>query len=139
MLVKKILASIPNSIRTIRRLSVSSLNNDLSFQQFRILNLTREGMGQTQMAQNLQVSVAAVSKAVDGMVKKGLLEREQGEDRRCSKLTITAEGAKAHRLVRGQVEKELEKHFKKLTPKEQSDLSRGLDVLDKLMGYVNEK
>jgi DNA-binding MarR family transcriptional regulator len=136
---KKILSSIPNSIRTIRRLAAGSLNKDITFQQFRVLNLTFEGQGQTQMSQTLQVSMAAISKMVDPLVKRGLLERGEDIDRRCSKLKLSVKGAKARKLVTKQVEKTLDKNFAKLTKKEQSDLKKGLDVLDKLMGYINEK
>ncbi len=139
MLSKKILASIPRSIRTIRRLAASSLKSEITFQQFRILNLTFEGMGQTQMSQNLQVSMPAISKIIDQLVKRGLLERETGTDRRCFKLKLTSEGTKIRKLVTNQVAKVVDKNFSKLTKIEQADLNRGLDVLDKLMGYINEK
>lgn len=139
MLSKKILESLPYSIRTIRKISASSLDSDLTFQQFRILTLVHEGMGQTQMSQNLQVSMAAISKIVDFLVKKKLVEREQGEDRRCFKLKLTKEGEKKRKVVHDQVASELDRNFKKLTKKEQTDLKNGLLVLDKLMDYVNEK
>lgn len=139
MLSRKILSSIPNSIRTIRRLAAGSLESDITFQQFRILNLTYEGMGQTQMSQNLQVSMAAISKMVDSLVKRGLLIREQGADRRCLTLKLSPEGLRIRKVVTGQVEKTFEKNLKKLTKEEQHDLKKGLDVLDKLTGYVNEK
>lgn len=139
MLSKKILESIPNAIRTIRCLGAGSLNKDLTFQQFRILNLTHLGMGQTQMAQTLQVSMAAISKIVDSLVKRKLLVREQGEDKRCIKLRLTKEGEKIRKAVQDQVARHLEKSFRKLTKDEQRDLKKGLDVLDKLMGFVNEK
>lgn len=139
MLSKKILSSIPNSIRTIRRLAAGSLESDITFQQFRILNLTFEGMGQTQMAQNNQVSMAAISKMVDALVKRGLLIREQGEDRRSLTLKLSPEGSRIRIVITGQVEKKLDKNFNKLSKEEQKDLKKGLDVLDKLMGYVNEK
>lgn len=139
MLSKKIISSIPPAIRTIRRISASSLGSEITFHQFRVLNLVFEGMNQTQMSQNLQVSMAAVSKIVDLLVKKDLLNREACEDRRCVKLSLTREGEKLRKHVRTSVQKELEKHFKKLTTKEQTDLNNGLDVLDKLMGFLNEK
>lgn len=137
-MISRILTSIPRSIRTIRRVSADLLNSDLTFQQFRILNLVNEGMGQTQMAQNLQVSMAAISKIVDLLVKRGLLKRETGEDRRCLNLSLTAEGKKVLKCVKSQVEKKIEVHYKKLTEKEKSELEKGLIVLDKLMGFLNE-
>lgn len=139
MLSNKILESIPYASRTIRQLSAGSLNADLTFQQFRILQLTYDGMGQTQMAQTLHVSMAAISKVVEALVHKNLLMREQCEDRRCHKLTLTREGVKVRKAIHDQVARKLEKNFKKLSTAEQRDLKKGLEVLDKLMGFVNEK
>ena len=138
MLAKKILRSIPYSIRVLRRLSAHSLDGEITVQQFRILNLANEGMGQTQMAHALQVSMAAVSKMVDPLVKIGLLTRSPGADRRCHHLKLTPEGKKLHKRVKQQVEKVLSRNFDRLTKEERSDLERGLDVLDKLMGFQNE-
>lgn len=138
-MIPSILTSIPRAIRTIRRVSASELKDDLTFQQFRILNLVSEGMGQTQMAANVQVSMAAISKIVDLLVNRGLLKRETGEDRRCHNLILTAEGKKVLKTVKGQVEKKIEVHYKKLTEKEKSELEKGLKVLDKLIGFLNEK
>jgi DNA-binding MarR family transcriptional regulator len=96
-------------------------------------------MGQTQISQNLQVSVAAVSKLVDLLVKRELVKRDPGEDRRSHRLTLTREGEKLRRKVHDAVARELQRNVKKLSKQELSDLKRGLSVLDKLMGYVNEQ
>ena len=138
-MIPSILTSIPRAIRTIRRVSASELKNDLTFQQFRILNLVSEGMGQTQMAQNVQVSMAAISKTVEQLVAQKLLKREIGEDRRCHKLILTTEGKKVLKHVKAQVEKKIEVHYKKLSSKEKTELAQGLKVLDKLIGFLNEK
>jgi DNA-binding MarR family transcriptional regulator len=138
MLSKKILHSIPKSTWTLRRLSVDVMSDEVTFQQFRILNQVFEGMGQSQISQNLQVSPPAVSKMVEALVVKKLLIRKQGKDRRCLNLSLTRKGLKIRMLVAEQVEKVLDEKFKKLTPTEKSDLNRGLEVLDKLMGFINE-
>lgn len=139
MLAEKILSTVPLSIRALRKLSSESLHEDITVQQFRILVMTEEGMGQTQMANTQQISMAAVSKMVDHLVKQGLLKRSPGADRRCLQLSLTAEGKKIHKRVTGHIKKVLDAKFDKLTKEEQSDLQKGLDVLDKLMGMVNEK
>lgn len=138
MLSKKILETIPYSIRTIRRLA-GSYSGDLTFQKFRILTLVNEGMGQTQISQTTQVSMAAVSKIVESLVQLKLLVREQGEDRRSLKLKLTKEGEKVRKNIHEQIGRELDKNLKKLTKKEHEELKKGLLVLEKLMGLVNEK
>ncbi len=91
------------------------------------------------MSQNLQVSMAAISKMVDILVKRGFLIREPAVDRRCLTLKLSPEGLRIKKVVTGQVEKILDKKIKNLTKEEQNDLIKGLDVLNKLMGFVNEK
>lgn len=138
MLSKKILETIPYSIRTIRKLA-GTYSGDLTFQKFRILTLVNEGMGQTQISHSSQVSMAAVSKMVDTLVKSKLLVREQGKDRRSFKLKLTKEGEKVRKNIHDQVGRDLDRNFKRLTKKEQEELNKGLLVLEKLMGLVNEK
>ena len=99
------LPSIFISIRTIRRLAAASLNHEITFQQYRVLGLAYEGQGQTQMSQTLQVSVAAISKMIDPLVKRGLLTREAGNDRRCLKLKLSPEGLRIKKAVTGKLEK----------------------------------
>lgn len=122
-----------------RRLIFGSLDDTMTLQQFRILNQVDLGLGQTQISQNLQVSMAAVSKMVNVLVQKELIVREVGENRRCVKLSLTARGLKVRNTINSQVERVLNKHFKKLTESEKSELSKGLEILDKLMGYINEE
>lgn len=138
MLSSRILETLPHSIRIIRKLVARSLTRDVTFQQFRILSLSHEGMGQTQMAQNLQVSTAAVSKVVDQLVRLKFLKKTPGEDRRCTELSLTKEGERIRKRVRNEVEHKIENQFNKLTRSEQKDLLRGLEVLHKLMGHVDE-
>lgn len=139
MLAKKILDYIPVSIRTIRRLFAQTIDTDLTFQQFRILYLVSDGMGATQMSHALNVSTAAISKIVEALLQKGYLTKEQGDDRRSQKLILTRLGDKTLKSSRKKVATELDKNIKKLSQKEQQELFRGLDVLHKLMEYVNEK
>lgn len=141
MLVNKLQTVLPEVGRTMRSLAHHSLREEHgpSLQQFRILELTHQGLSQTQMAHFLQVSMAAISKLVDSLVKHGLLERIQCADRRCLQLKLTPEGKKIHKKVSSQIEKTIDKHVVKLTKEEVSDLEKGLAVLDKIMGMINEK
>jgi DNA-binding MarR family transcriptional regulator len=139
MTAQKILDNIPIAIRTLRRLSASSLDKEVTFQQLRILILTHEGMGPTQIASTMLISTAAVSKMVDTLVRKKFLLREAGEDRRCLKLILTAKGNRIRKTVRRHVENELEINLKKLSKSEQAELESGLTVLSKLMELLNEK
>ncbi len=141
MLATKLQTIMPEVGRTMRSLANHSLRDEVgpTVQQFRILQLTHLGLSQTQMAHFLQVSMAAVSKLVDSLVKSGFLERIQCADRRCLQLKLTPEGRKIHKKVTSHIEKAIDKQVVKLTKEEVSDLEKGLTVLCKIMGMINEK
>lgn len=78
-----------------RQLQVVS-NDRLSFSQLRLLKLVSVTDGYTisDVASFLRVSNAAASKAVDRLVRRGLLERREGaEDRRVVELCVTEAGS----------------------------------------------
>lgn len=141
MLANKLQTVLPEVGRTMRSLTNLSLHEEEgpSLQQFRIIELTHQGLSQTQMAHFLQVSMAAVSKLVDSLVKHGFLERIQCTDRRCLQLKLTPQGRKIHKKVTSHIEKTIDKQVVKLTKEEVSDLEKGLTVLSKIMGMINEK
>ena len=138
MLSKSILSVVPLSIRTIRRLTAAAITVPLSFQQLRILILIKEGKGQTEMAELLQVSTAAISKMISQLESKDYALRTPGKDRRSLDLKLTTQGTKVLNKVFGKLENQFEMNIKRLSKQEQTDLGKGLLVLEKLMGFVNE-
>lgn len=138
MLAKLILDSIPGSIRVIRKLSVEYMDDSVTFNQLRILRLVKDGMSQSQIAETLQISMAAVSKSIDGLSNKKMLVRRPGKDKRCHQLVITSLGLKNLNKLLGQVEIKLQEGIKQLSPSEREELSRGLHTLDKLMLIMKE-
>lgn len=138
MLAKKIHESIPRAIRSLRSMAVSVLDGSLTFHQTRILYLIKEGFGQSQIAETLQVSPAAVCKVMHQLTEHGLITMVPGEDRRARHLTLTAEGTKKFSAFSKQIEKKLNKHIDGLTLQEKEDLMKGLSVLDKLFGQIKE-
>ena len=139
MLSKSILSVVPISIRTIRRFSAKELKGPLTFQQLRILFLVRDGKGQTEIAEALQVSSAAISKVISQLVTKKFAIRAPGKDRRSIELKLTPQGKKITGQVSDKLADRFEKNIKRLSKKEQTDLKHGLAVLEKLMGFVNEE
>ena len=139
MLEKKLLVSIPTAIRIIRRLSLAKVGKTLSLQQLRVLMLVSEEKGQAEMSDQLYISPAAVSKMVDSLVNKNLIIRKPGKDARCKTLKLTPEGKKTLGSVSSYVEDQLGLGLNCLTVKELTELDKGLTVLDKIMGIVNEQ
>lgn len=138
MIPKKLLTSIPLSIRTMRRLTAECLDGSITIQQFRVLKLVEEGMGQTEMADTLQVSMAAISKMINGLVEKKLVDRRPGKDRRCQMLKLTSQGNKILKVVTDHVAKRFEIGLKQLSLKEKTELQRGLEILEIYMQFMKE-
>jgi DNA-binding MarR family transcriptional regulator len=138
MPARKIIENVPRSIRVLRRITVSVLDGSLTFHQMRVLYLIKEGLGQSQIAESVQVSAAAVCKLMHQLTEKGYITMAPGKDRRERQLTLTKEGARILAAVNRQIEKKLNKGFETLTEKEKEDLDKGLDVLEKLMSHIKE-
>jgi len=138
MIEKKILSILPSAMCTIRKLSHEMVESSMTLPQLRVLFFIEKGMGQTEMAEVLQVSSAAVSKMIHSLVDKSYATRETLDDRRRVGLKLTREGKKVLTLVSGTLEKTLATNIKKLSSKEYTQLSEGLKVLEKLMGFIHE-
>lgn len=138
MLSQDILRTIPQFIRVIRRLSTDQLDGAITLQHLRILILVSEGMGQSQMAETLQISLPAISKMVNGLVQRKLILTTPGVDRRCLKLKLTTKGKTTLNAVRREVEKEMTEALKNLSTSQCLELEKGLKVLDKLMIHLKE-
>lgn len=138
MSAAKVLESIPRAIRLLRKLTVEVLDGSLTFHQTRILFYIKEGFGQSQIAESLLVSPAAVCKVIHQLSEKGFISMCPGEDRRERQMDLTKEGSKILSAVSKQVEKKLNKGIDTLSNHERDDLMKGLHVLDKLIGQIKE-
>jgi DNA-binding MarR family transcriptional regulator len=111
----------------------------LTFSQLKLLNLIAhtEGHTITDVAAFLGVSNAAASKAVDRLVRRGLLNRtEAASDRRAVELSVTPEGKKLLTEYEGVVHTALNELFGGLSPKELRDTARLLDRLSISMADI---
>jgi DNA-binding MarR family transcriptional regulator len=138
MLSKKLLESIPKSIRVIRKLSTESLAGALTLQQIRVLNRINAGEGQTEMADNLQVSLAAISKMVGGLTRKKFIQSKTGTDRRTHIHTLTPKGKQTLDKITKYITAKLDIGIADLTKEEKDQLLNGLIILDRLMNKVKE-
>src|SRR5438105_1642647 len=86
-------------VRTLTRLArmLERGAGDLSLPQFRVLALIDEGGERaSQLADRLAVAKPTITAVVDGLVERGYLKRTADcEDRRATKITLTAAGKKA--------------------------------------------
>ena len=138
MLSKKLLETIPKSIRTIRKLTSETLTESLTFQQMRILILINEGQSQSQMAETLQVSHAAISKMISFLTKKKLVLCNAGNDRRTHVLYVTPKSKVILKKAVNYVCSKLDVGINELSKDEKEQLMKGLLILDRVMTKVKE-
>ena len=138
MLSEKLLDTIPCSIRTIRKLYAESLDGALTLQQIRVLTLISEGQGLTQIADTLEVSLAAVSKMVSSLSKKKIIMSKEGVDRRTQILTLTHQGKNSLEKIKKMVRSKLDIGIAELTKDESAQLMNGLAILEVLMKKFKE-
>jgi DNA-binding MarR family transcriptional regulator len=104
-----------------------------------MLNAVKHGYSQTDMASLFNISEAAVSKNISGLMEKKLLKKKAGEDKRSWDVSLTAQGKKILTSVHKQLRSELEDAIKALPQKEQMDLESGLKALENLMHSLREE
>ena len=138
MLSENLLDTIPYSIRTIRKLISESLDGTFTLQQIRVLTLISEGQGLTQIAETLQVSLAAVSKIVSSLSKKKIIISKEGVDRRTHVLTLTSQGKNSLEKIKKMVRSKLDIGIADLSKEEHAQLVKGLSILNELMKKFKE-
>lgn len=139
MLSTKILETLPRSMRILRKLSTAGFKGAITIHHLRIMVMVAEGLSQAQMAETLQVSPAAVSKMIDGLMRKKLLSKTVGLDKRSWKVKLTASGKKILSQSQTEVKHKIDEFVKCLTKTEQKELSLGLKALDKLMLNISHE
>lgn len=133
MLSGKLLESIPKSIRIIRKFATESMGGHLTLQQFRVLKLISEGHGMSQIAEILDVSMAAISKMSTFLLNQKLITRKTGSDKRTQVIKLTPKGKSTLVKIKKYVEQKLDTGIEGLSKDEKAQLMQGLLVLDKLM------
>ena len=133
LLIEKFWESVPPAWRQtrsqIRRTAVEKFQ--MTEEQFQVLRRIRTGSASVSaLAEASQTSRSAVSKAVDSLVRRGLVARSQNQlDRRNLPLALTQEGQRVMDLIYGEAEAWLSSRFARLTEDETVSLLQGLELL----------
>jgi DNA-binding MarR family transcriptional regulator len=105
----------------------------MSVEQFQVLRRIRRGSTSVSaLAEASQTGLPAVSKAVESLVKRGLVARSSDPlDRRKVPLALTEEGQRVLQVIFGEAEAWLALRFEKLDASEIEAIMKGLDALHK--------
>lgn len=133
-IAKKLMDIIPPSMNWIRAEMRSTMKEELTLPQFRILASIFRGRNVAcEIAKHQGISQAAMSKMIDSLVARGFVEREANEDdRRHFHLVLTDEGDSFFKKSRKSAKRSLKEKISCLEQKDRDDLERGLIALEKL-------
>ena len=124
------------SIRTLMREVMRELSqNELTIPQFRILvYIARKPGLVSELAEFQGVSLPAMSKMIDMLVGRGLLEKSsQIHDKRCTPIHLTAEGRRQFLAIRKRAELSLRKRLSKLPEIKKTALFEALMILEEIL------
>ncbi|MGD0876730.1 MAG: MarR family transcriptional regulator [Anaerolineales bacterium] len=133
VLIDKFWESVPPAWRQtrsqIRHNAVEKFK--MTEEQFQVLRRICDGSASVSaLAETSQTSRSAVSKAVEPLVRRGLVARSQNlQDRRNLPLALTEEGRRVMDLIYGDTEAWLSSRFARLTLEETKLLLQGLELL----------
>jgi DNA-binding MarR family transcriptional regulator len=133
--IEKFWESVPPAWRQtrsqIRRIAVEKFQ--MTEEQFQVLRRIRKGSASVSaLAEASGTSRSAVSKAVEALVRRGLVSRSQNpDDRRNLPLALTAEGQHVMDAIFTEAEVWLSARFACLTTKETESLLQGMESLRK--------
>ncbi len=133
-LARQLLDVIPTAMRAIRCELRKSAGCDLTIPQIRILiQLARHTATNRQMAEWQSVSAPAMTRMVDGLVQRGLVERlREGADRREVQLRLTPEGRSRLDAAMGAAQMRFAGRIATLQPADKAVLGKGLAVLEQM-------
>lgn len=140
-LAKKLMDVVPPSMNWIRAEMRAVMKEELSIPQFRILaSIFRGNNIACDIAKDQGISQAAMSKMIDSLVGRGLVEREANEnDRRHFHLNLTKEGDIFFKKMRKTAQANLKEQISCLGTSELEDLEKGLLALEKLFLSARER
>jgi DNA-binding MarR family transcriptional regulator len=106
--------------------------NDISFSQLKAMHhlFNASELSVKDLGDQLGLSVAAMSRAADGLVQRGLVDRsEDSDDRRIKRLRLTTPGETLIRRMREGRMAGFEQFVAALSPKERSALAKSLELI----------
>ena len=126
-----LLDTVPLVMRVIRK-HMRSHRSGLTVPQFRTLCFvsTTEGSSLSAVADFIGLSLPAMSRMVEGLVEKGLLERRTcADDRRHVRLSVTESGATALTEARNLAQAQLAEAVARLTPEQRVAMAGTMQAL----------
>lgn len=141
ILASYFLEVIPKAMREIRLELRSNRQYGLSVPQFRILaHLWSKGStNNKRLAEDLGVSVAAMSRMIQYLVERDLVSRKGGHDRREVQIELSKNGHRIYEGIRSKTRARMAAKFDQLSLQEQNALELGFEVLRRVVIGESDK
>lgn len=140
-LAETLLDVVPHVTRTIRMELRSHRDASLSATQFRVLGYVHacRRVSLSNIASHMGLSLPSVSKMVDGMVARGLLDRSaDGVDRRRVVIELTAKGEEARASAWKATRESMVRRLRDLKQTRRVQLLGGLESLRQIFSDTGE-
>ncbi len=131
----------PLMIRTMKSEIRTVAQGRLTHPQYRILANISRGINTTgQIASDHGVSQPAMSKMVESLVQRGLIQRTSlSKDRRQIVLRLTTKGRGLYEELKEIATKNLDKKLKKISSLDKNQLQRALNDLEKILKHIRKE
>ena len=137
---RQVLDTVPLVMRTIRTEFRNQRSGDLSVPQFRTLAFINgnDGASLSSLANHIGLTLPSMSKLVDELVNRGLVDREEyRQDRRRICLRLTSQGKNELEVVHNHTQAFLAGKMSSLTNEELTTIARSLQILNDLFVSVH--
>jgi len=117
-----------------KNMDISSLNLSINATQQKVLMIISDNISNsmTEISKMISLEKGSFTSTVDGLIKKGLLQRKYSDiDRRKIKLALTEEGKYMATEIKKIMEKLLEEKFKSFTDEEIKEFNNALNIIAK--------
>jgi len=138
---REILETVPLVMRTIRTHMRRSRSHNLSVPQFRALGFMRRNPGSSlsEVAEHIGLTLPSMSKLIDGLVARGLVERRiHPDDRRRITLNLTGKGSGLLRSARESAKESLAWTLSRLSERERAAIDQAMQILHGLFSRPDE-
>ena len=129
---RDVLETVPHIMRDLRQVMRSHRTPDLSVPQFRTLGflLHNEGASLTDLAEHIGLQPPTMSKMIDAMVSRGLVERNLAqEDRRRVTLALSPAGRQLWQEARRGTSEFVKEKLAGLPDEDLDIISRSMEIL----------
>ena len=126
-----LLAYVPPIMHWLRSEVRRAMPGGLTLLQFRILShMSRGARTTSELSDRMGITLPALSRAIDSMVKKLWVARSPSSvDRRTTLLSLTASGRKVFRNAQGEVEAQLGIRLSEMGLQDSERFTQGLDAI----------